>query len=1056
MKFPLRAVGVFAAAFLSLGTCLPAQLHQSGRSLRSPKVLLLLQGALGGDPAPRVPVQTITIPGPLRSFLRMAGISQEVPPGDVLPMLARNVFLHGYESGRETEYLLLVERYLRLARDLERMTGPDGALHVANCEDAHTLIHALGYRFEAGCSSSNASLVTQDAERAFLTVDSGFPITELEEDLQRRHPFVYPFPATQVPILFTQQDWDAVSVWSGRNGGTLLDVLLHDLSLDRLYSALARIDPDTRQALLRSPGLKKLVSLADDLDFYGGEICIRDGSVAVPGGQAAVDGWQKLVGSNPRFAGAFISRLLEKDHGWLAAYFDAMSRISPEQQAHFVQGDRLRDVYDAYRSAGFGVGAASGVFPRNAELLLLLTRVRWQADGEPRIPGDLQIWQGILGHEARANGTRQWARRIRVVDSPERLLEALAAESNVVTDTGLEQIYLTLSAIDDGRSGGKPLSPETARLLADKYSDFYNWYLLFADFPNLDDGSITQFVQTAEKIDDISNPALRANALGAFQADIGLWQIFARQGQIASDQVNASWRNTIQPFNDASTSIALFNASRNSLEAVLMAASGKSNLSEDQIIDLLAGPAQNTPDGRRVHEELARRVETVLNDQRLVSLDTLFQLYDGLDSMAHGAHLGSSLMPLAESLREFEMPRPIFTGGERVAWSPLIYTSRHAELQVRTDLTKIIRGPASAAQLEAARGRLTPFLRDTLVGLNYAYYEPPGSQVLHDNPLFVRSHDFSVSTVQGVEHPWDAPELVGIGVTAGGGAYLMGSLAGLPYALAETEEDFIAPRNIQALIWKETAPELLVDGTLPRWWRVTANEMHAAALYQKAGEELIEASAKNPQLRSRVTEILSDRMPWGRLEEVEQTLQDQQTATAMAAGMLPSDTFFLAAEFRRKFPGQTASWGPANRELDDLSRTDPADTDLQRLARDFGVPHPTLADSDTCTLLDDEPFPVSGGYTSRLFGESWESSNLYWARLADQMGYSPVMLNLLIPQLTRDMVANIFATNIDDWPALLRAMDQTGQQFEQGKITVQPNTLAGNGIIADGSTHADE
>ncbi len=1056
MKFPLRGVGVFLAGFLSLGTCVTAQLNQPGDSFSSPRILPAPLGALGGDPTPAAPAQDITIPGPLRSFLRMAGISQEVPPGDVLPMLARNVFLHGYESGRETEYLLLVDRYLRQARELERMTGADGALHVANCEDAHTLIHVLGYKFEHGCSSSDASLVTQDAERAFLTVDSGFPLTELEEDLHRGHAFVYPFPATPVPILFTPKDWNAVSTWSGKSGGTLLDLLLHDLNLDRLYSALARIDPETREALLRSPGLKRLLLLAPDLDFYGGEICVRDGSVAVPGGQDAADAWQKLVGSNPRFPGAFVSRLLEKDHGWLAAYFDAMSRIPPEQQAHLVGEDRLRDMYDAYRSGSMGVSAASGVFPRNAELLLLLTRLRWQADGQPRIPGDLKIWQGILDREAKANGSRQWARRVHEVNSPERVLEALAASSNVVTDTGLEQIYLTLTAIDDVRGSGKPLSPETAQLLADKYSDFYRWYLVFTDFSSLDDGSITQFIQTAEKIDGIANPALRANALGAFQADIGLWQIFAGQGQIAINQVNASWRSTIQPFNDASTTTALFNASRSSLQAVLLAASGKSNLSEDQIIDLLAGPAQNTPDGRRVHEELARRMGTVLNDQRLVSLDTLFQLYDGLDSMAHGAHLGSSLMPLAESLREFEMPRPIFTGGERVAWSPLIYTSRHAELQVRTDLTKILRSPGSAAQLEAARGRLTPFLRDTLVGLNYAYYEPPGSQVLHDNPLFVRSHDFSVSTVQGVEHPWDSPELVGIGVTAGGGAYLMGSLAGLPYALAETEEDFIAPHNIQALIWKETVPELLVDGTVPRWWRITPKEMHAAALYQKAGEELIEASASNPQLRTEILEILSGRMPWGRLEEIEQALEHQQTATALAAGMLPSDTFFLAAEFRKKFPGETASRGPANRELDDLSRADPQDTDSQRLARDFGVPHPTLADSDACTLLEDEPFPVSGGYTSRLFGESWESSNLYWARLADRMGYSPVMLNLLVPQLTRDMVANIFATNIDDWPALLRAMEQTGQEFEQGKITVEPNTLAGNGIIADGSTHAEE
>jgi len=35
------------------------------------------------------------------------------------------------------------------------------------------------------------------------------------------------------------------------------------------------------------------------------------------------------------------------------------------------------------------------------------------------------------------------------------------------------------------------------------------------------------------------------------------------------------------------------------------------------------------------------------------------------------------------------------------------------------------------------------------------------------------------------------------------------------------------------------------------------------------------------------------------------------------------------------------------------------------------------------------------------------------------------------------MVGNIFASNIDDWPALERAMEQTGDEFRQGKITLQ-------------------
>jgi hypothetical protein len=93
--------------------------------------------------------------------------------------------------------------------------------------------------------------------------------------------------------------------------------------------------------------------------------------------------------------------------------------------------------------------------------------------------------------------------------------------------------------------------------------------------------------------------------------------------------------------------------------------------------------------------------------------------------------------------------------------------------------------------------------------------------------------------------------------------------------------------------------------------------------------------------------------------------------------------------------------------------------------------------TNSCTLLNMKPLSAFGGRASRLLAESWESNNLYWARLADEKGYSPVMLNVLVPTLTRHMITNIFASNIDDWPALLRAMEETGEEFRQGKITVQ-------------------
>jgi hypothetical protein len=237
---------------------------------------------------------------------------------------------------------------------------------------------------------------------------------------------------------------------------------------------------------------------------------------------------------------------------------------------------------------------------------------------------------------------------------------------------------------------------------------------------------------------------------------------------------------------------------------------------------------------------------------------------------------------------------------------------------------------------------------------------------------------------------------------------------------------------------------------------LSRDELHAAALYQRAGEELLTASASNAELRQKVLTVYSGRMSWGQLEEMEQALEHPDSTAALIAHLLPSDAFHLTAEFRERFPGEAAQWGQANRDLDELMRRDPADTSPERLATDFGVPHPTLANSNSRALLTSDPFPVASGYGSRLFGESWESSNLYWARLADEKSYPPAMLNILVPELTRQMVANISATSIDDWPALLRAMQQTGEEFREGKINIHAATSpAINQNNANGGTHVN-
>ena len=83
------------------------------------------------------------------------------------------------------------------------------------------------------------------------------------------------------------------------------------------------------------------------------------------------------------------------------------------------------------------------------------------------------------------------------------------------------------------------------------------------------------------------------------------------------------------------------------------------------------------------------------------------------------------------------------------------------------------------------------------------------------------------------------------------------------------------------------------------------------------------------------------------------------------------------------------------------------------------------------------------GYSSRILAESWESNILYYAALADEVHAKPAQLNLLIPAWTEQTVEQIFATHLEDWPALLRSLRFVGDDVRQ-KARKQSTTAADN------------
>ena len=952
-----RFIGFFALLVTVLVCqCSSSSWAQSAGSTHPPSSTAKASRATGRYPAPE---NTVIIPGPLRSFLRMAGISQQITSEDVLPLLARNAFSTGYVNGTPTEYLRLLDRYLHQAKELQMLAGGNGTIHVASCAEAEPLLNILGYRARPVCGQKDSILVTADAERAFLTTDSGFPLTALEDALAKGEPFTYAFPSSRVPVLFSENEWRNLSNTKNRGAETLVEILLREPAVDRLYWALSNCDAETRAYLERSPGLGRLLPYAPVLDFYGSQIFIRNGRVAVPGGATAESGWRDLVGASPRSPGDFVPALLGTDNGWLAVYFDTLSRVDTSQQAYLTANPRLRRLYEAFHEPEPNASPARAVFRRAPALLMLFTRLQRGPDGEPVVPGNLDVWKEILADKCGSKVAHEWGRHARGWKHPEQLLEAMAGMSRLDTDEGPLQMYLMLSEMDNGRGPDNRLSPATVTLLAGKFTQLSNWYLVFTEFPELNDDSITRFVSVADAVDAIHDHGLRGNTMGMFQANLGLWQILARQGEIPRANLNPSWQQVMASFSAVGSAARLFDAGHASLKTLMVAATGKADLSQEEIIDMLAGPPQQTPDAQQMREEMSARMRAVFDDQRLVPVDKLFTLGDGLNKMAAGSPPGDNLLALATELRQFELPRPIFTQSEKTEWAPGVYANRHAELQVHVDISKVLKSPATGQQLEAARAQLTPFLRDSLVGLNYAYYEPPGAQILHNNPLFVRSHDFSGETIMGVTQLWQAPELFGQGSPAGGGAYLVGSLAELPYALATTEQDFIAPRNVQALIWKEVTADLLVSATLPRWWNVTRNELHAVSLYQRSGEELVTASVANEELRTRVIAILSQRLPPQRLGQLEHALQTGDVPLSLSL-VTPADSFHLAADFRREFPQQTAALGPASIELDGLIRQYPDEVNMERLSRDFGDP-------SSCVSAELRPCAAEHAAVSRVW-----------------------------------------------------------------------------------------
>ncbi len=981
------------------------------------------------NPRPAASTGFADIPGPIRSFSRMAALSPDLSPEELLGALARNVVTNGYQAAGnnegldQTEYLKLVYRYLSQAKELEKLSK-EQRIVIEQCDTAQTgeLLKVLGYRMRGACGG-DLVLETVNASRAFLTIDSGFPLADLELALKTGKSFSYEYKPTKVNVLYGPTYWTEARE-KDKPDQSFIEFFMSDPQLCRLYLGLSKLDPSTAEDLKKAMPVQRLRAFSHVLDFFGGMLQIRNGKVAVPGDPRSSAVWQEFLTVSPDNGPAFLEKLISKDDGWLAAYFEALSRMSGPALDYLTEPGRMKRFYLALRGKVTSPGPARPVFRASTDLMLLTSRLRLDANGKPHVPGNVETWKNLFINHPHGKYDGKLTKSAQNWKDPDDLLEALFALSRKAVDNEPLKMFLALSDLNRNRK--EPLSPAGVEKMLKEWKLYGAQYSAFAEMPELSEKSMLQFLAAAATLNGIGDVQLKSDAVGIFQSLVALTQILNRN-HLLSTGLDAAIDPILTQIPAAKNSRDLFDAGKAGLQHLLKSA-GVDEKADPQVsmLALLAGAAK--PADTDTHRTLVAEMQKVFDAQRLVSLKTIFDIDENLNAPSSGGKINVALVNrLSARIIEQQPPRSSLSGAERNAMAFGYWVDKHIENERKINFRAIVdKAGSDPAKLKDARSNLTGFLRDTLVGLAYIHYAPPGAQILFTNPHFVRSHDFL--GVQGTNQTWRNTEVFGTGWPSSAGGRLVGSLVSLPYALAEAEQNFLIPTREQALIWGDLVPQMIVAAKVPRYWRVTPAQLHYAGLHFRAGESLLAQSAVDEKLRAKVVTALARFAPPARAEAVNAFLELGRVGDALDL-VTPSEAFNLVGNLIST--GDADASSPQIAEIRRLKESLPQELSVSSISPSFGTPKPTLANSYQPQLLSLRTFPTLMGYSSRILAESWESSNIYYAALADELGMKPSELNVHVPQWTKLTVEKIFATHLEDWPALLRSLRLLGQEVRQ-------------------------
>ena len=229
---------------------------------------------------------------------------------------------------------------------------------------------------------------------------------------------------------------------------------------------------------------------------------------------------------------------------------------------------------------------------------------------------------------------------------------------------------------------------------------------------------------------------------------------------------------------------------------------------------------------------------------------------------------------------------------------------------------------------------------------------------------------------------------------------------------------------------------MMLTARASRFWTVTPAQMHWVGMHMRFAEEMVADAALEPAQRDEVSRAVYRVASPSRASVVMSVIAAGDARGAIEA-LTPSEMYTIADGIART---KEPSASPEVLEITHFRSLVPDQVSEVAISRAWGTPKPTLANSYRPELLNLRTFPTLMGYSSRIMAESWESNLLYWADVGDQMGVQPAQLNVLVPEWTQKVVERIFASHLEDWPALLKSVRSVGEELRVRNTQVAVNS----------------